>query len=96
MYAPEEELRHDAHKWEPCIKARKTFRTSSLNDPAFDIHYNARLGGGRYENAKPINYALVVTIASRHMKQLYNRIVQRYRTQLEPLRPVLQIPIRTA
>jgi len=96
VYAPEEELRRDAHKWEPCMKASKSFRASSLNGPAFDIHYNARLGGRKYVNAKSIPYALVVTIAAKHMKNLYNQIATRYRTLLEPLRPVLQIPIRTA
>lgn len=95
-YATEEELRRDAHKWEPCLKASKSLRASSLNNPAFDIHYNARREGGKYDEAKPIPYALVVTITAKHMKELYNKIAQRYRTQLEPLRPVLQIPIRSS
>jgi hypothetical protein len=94
-YATEEELRRDAHKWEPCLKASNTCRASSLNDPVFDIHYNARLGGGNYVGAKPIPYALVVTVQAKHLPDIYNRIAQRYRTQLEPLRPVIQIPIRT-
>jgi hypothetical protein len=92
-FAGEDELRRDAHKWEPCIRASETFLASSLQDPVFDIHYNARRGGMSYLSAKPIEYALVVTIEAKDA-QLYNKIAQRYRTILEPLRPVIQIPIR--
>jgi hypothetical protein len=92
-FASEEELRRDAHKWEPCIRASETFRASSLQDPVFDIHYNARRGGMSYLSAKPIEYALVVTIESTD-PDIYNKIAQRYRTFLEPLRPVIQIPIK--
>lgn len=93
-FASEDELRRDAHKWEPCIRASETFLASSLQDPVFDIHYNARRGGMSYLSAKPIEYALVVTIEAKDA-QLYNKIAQRYRTILEPLRPVVQIPIRS-
>lgn len=95
-YATEEELRRDAHKWEPCLKASKNFRASSLSDPVFDVHYNARRGGASDRAAKPIPYALVVTVEAKHMKDLYNKIATRYRTQLEELRPVIQVPIRTS
>jgi hypothetical protein len=93
-FATEEELRRDFHKWEPCLKASKQFRASSLNDPVFDIHYNARRGGAGDRAAKPIPYALVVTVEAKHMTDLYNKIALRYRTQLEELRPVIQIPIK--
>jgi len=93
-YATEEELRRDAHKWEPCLKASKNFRANSLSDPVFDIHYNARRGGASDRTAKSIPYALVVTVAAKHMADLYNKIALRYRTQLEELRPVIQIPVR--
>jgi hypothetical protein len=93
-YATEEELRRDAHKWEPCIKASKSFRATSLSDPVFDVHYNARRGGASDRAAKPIPYALVVTVEAKHVPDLYNKIALRYRTQLEELRPVIQIPIR--
>lgn len=94
-YESEEELRRDAHKWEPCMKATVRMQASSLNDPVFDIHYNARRGGMNYLGAKPIPYALVVTVASK-TPDLYNKIAQRYRTILEPLRPVIQIPVRSS
>jgi hypothetical protein len=96
QYATEEELRRDAHKWEPCLKASKTFRASSLIDPVFDIHYIARIGGANDARAPRIPYALVLTVCVPHMADLYNKIAQRYRTQLQPLRPVIQIPVRAA
>ena len=45
LYPGENELRRGAHKWETCLHARVTKRGSSLNNPVFDIHYNARAQG---------------------------------------------------
>ena len=94
-YETEEALRRDAHKWEPCMKSSIRVRATSLDDPVFDIHYNARRGGMSDGSAQPIPYALVVTVAN-DSPDLYNKIAQRYRTMLEPLRPVIQIPIRSS
>ncbi len=93
-YLTEEELRRDAHKWESCRKAESRLRASSLVNPVFDIHYNARRGGMGDQSAPSIPYALVVTIKN-DSRDLYNRTFNRYRTHLEPLRPVIQLPIRT-
>jgi hypothetical protein len=76
------------------MKASKNFRATSLSDPVFDVHYNARRGGASDRAAKPIPYALVVTVEAKHVPDLYSKIALRYRTQLEELRPVIQIPIR--
>jgi hypothetical protein len=95
LYSSEEELRRDAHQWETSIKRTRGFRGSSLVDPAFDVHYNARKGGSSYKGAKPIPYALVVTVHAKNMPELYDKVAQRYRTQLEALKPVIQIPVRT-
>jgi len=46
--------------------------------------------------AKSIPYALVVTVEAKQMADLYNKFALRYRTQLEELRPVIQILIRTS
>lgn len=94
-YQTEEALRRDAHKWEPCMKASVQVRASSLEDPVFDIHYNARRGGMNNLLARPIPYALIVTVEN-DSPDLYNKIAQRYRTMLEPLRPVIQIPLRSS
>jgi len=92
---PENKLRADAFKWETTLKVTKTFQSTSLHDPVFDIHYNARLGGAPTLSAQPIRYALVLTVRSKTMLDMYDRIVARYRTQLQALVPVIQIPIRT-
>ena len=95
LYNTEEQLRRDAHQWETSVKRIRSFFGSTLNDPVFDIHYNARRGGHLYVNAKPIPYALVVTVHAKNVPDLYDRISKRYRTQLEALKPVIQVPIRT-
>jgi len=95
-FQTEDELRRDAHKWEPCLKATRNFRSTTLNDPSFDIHYNARKAGANDLRAQSIPYALVLTIHARQTKDLYNKVTQRYRTILQPLNPILQIPIRSS
>ena len=70
-------------------------RGSGLRNPVFDVHYNARVGGRNALSADKIPYALVITIGSTKTRNLYNRILQRYPTILEPLKPVVNIPIRT-
>jgi hypothetical protein len=94
LYAGESELRADAHKWETTLHARGRFRGSSLQNPSFDIHYNARECGGKPGNPQNINYALIVSVHAGRVRDLYDRIVRRYRTVLETLRPVIEIPIR--
>ena len=46
-YATEEERRSDLGKWETVLHGSKSMRGSSLDNPVFDIHYNAREAGGR-------------------------------------------------
>jgi len=91
----EEELRRDAWKWENCLHARRTFRGTSLRNPCFDIHYNARLEGRNYTPPGKLPYALVVSVRAKGIADLYDQVVRKYATQLEPLRPVVEIPVRT-
>jgi hypothetical protein len=91
----EVDLRADAHKWETTLHKRRSMRASGLRNPVFDVHYNARIGGRNAVSADKIPYALVITIESKKTRNLYNKILQRYPTILEPLRPVVEIPIRT-
>lgn len=93
-FATEMELRKTAHKWETTLHKEKKMRGSSLKNPVFDIHYNAREGGGKASSPTKIRYALVVTVVSKKTADLYDRILQRYRTLLRPLMPVNVIPIR--
>lgn len=93
-YESEIELRRDAQKWETTLHHREGMRGSSLKDPVFDIHCNARAHGGR-TGGESIRYALMVTVSSKRSPDLYDRILQRYRTLLRPLRPQIEIPILT-
>lgn len=93
-FAPEQELRNDAHKWETTLHGERTKRGSSLLNPVFDIHYNARKGGAIFSSAPRISYALVITITSPRTDDLYDKIVQHYPTQIRPLLPEIQIPIQ--
>lgn len=94
LYATEQDLRKDAHKWETTLHASKNKRGSSLHEPVFDIHYNAREGGAKSRTTDRIPYALVITVKAPKVTDLYNQIVRRYRGTLEALQPVLEIPIR--
>ena len=76
------------------MHANKKFLGSSLRNPCFDIHYNAREGGAKSHFAQNIPYALIVTVSAPRVKDLYDRIYRRYRTILEELRPVIQIQVR--
>jgi hypothetical protein len=40
------------------------------------------------------SYALIVSVKAKRIADLYNRIVLRYRGQLEALVPVVEIPVR--
>ena len=83
-YASEAELRADAHKW-----------GSSLSNPVFDIHYNARIGGhDGTQHAPIIRYAMVITVESTHTPDLYDEVLRTYATRLEALVPRIDIPLR--
>lgn len=91
----EADLRADAHRWETTLHKSRSMRAAGLRNPVFDVHYNARIGGRNSVSADKIPYALVITITSRNTRNLYDKILQRYPTILEPLRPIVEIPVRT-
>jgi hypothetical protein len=93
-YDTEKELRHDAHKWETTLHRIKRFQATSLKDPFFDVHYQVRQSGRTSRGTEKIRYALIITVSAPKVANLYNRIVQRYRTQLQPLVPVIEVPIQ--
>jgi hypothetical protein len=94
-YDTEGELRHNAHKWETTLHHRQRFQSRSLKDPFFDVHYQTRQAGKTVRGSDKIRFALIITVEAPKVANLYDRVVQRYRTQLEPLRPIIEIPIRT-
>jgi hypothetical protein len=93
-FQTEVELRRDALKWENCMHAKKNFNEGTLNDPVFDIHYNARFEGHKDNRYQEIEYALVITVEAAKLVDLYDQVVRRYQTKLEQLLPVIDIPIR--
>ena len=94
-FSTETELRHQAHKWETTMHACQSKRGSSLLRPVFDIHYNARESGAANQSADKLKYALVITVESTRTPDLYDQVVRTYATQLEPLTPVIEIPVTT-
>lgn len=94
-YATEHELRADQGKWETVMHGRVGKLGSSLDQPVFDIHYNARSAGGAAKQPPKIPYALVLTIKAAKHPDLYNDILRSYATQLVPIRPKLVVPVRT-
>lgn len=95
LYNTENELRNDAHKWETVMHAKKRMRGSSLNNPAFDIHYIARTTGGNPKKPRVIPYALVINIVAPKSLEIYDDVLRLYRNQLETLFPIIEIPITT-
>ncbi len=95
QYMTESALRRSAFKWESTLHGQKRMRGASLDDPVFDVHYMARTGGRPAKDPKPIAYAFVLTVEAPNHPDLYDNVVVRYRTQLEALRPVVEIPIQS-
>ena len=93
QYATEQELRSDLGKWETVLHGNKNMRGSSLHNPVFDIHYNAREAGGPTTNANKIRYALIITIEAAKNIDLYNDILRTYSKVLVPIQPIIALPV---
>jgi hypothetical protein len=93
-YSTEEERRSDMGKWETVLHGEKPMLGSSLNDPVFDIHYNAREAGGKSTGTNKIRYALVLTVEAPNHANLYNDILQAYNLILTPIEPQASLPVR--
>jgi hypothetical protein len=94
-FSTEDEQRALWGKWETTLHAEQSKLASSLSDPVFDIHYNARDSGGSATAADKIKYALVITVEADKHPELYNDILQSYASQLVPIQPKISIPIRS-
>ena len=93
-YATEEERRSDMGKWETVLHSAKNMRGSTLNNPVFDIHYNAREAGHKANGAEKIRYALIITVEAPKHADLYNEILRAYAKTLVPIQPQVSLPIR--
>ncbi|MFE5480547.1 S8 family peptidase [Nocardia sp. NPDC056541] len=90
---PEAVLRRDSHKWDTVLHAERSKRVNSLRNPVFDIHHTARESGHPTVNAQPIRYSMVITVRHAKVDDLYERVLSTYVTQLEALRPAIEIPL---
>jgi len=93
-YCPEGERRSDFGKWETVLHDQASLRGSTLKSPVFDIHYNAREGGGTTTQGPPIKYALVITIEAPRHASLYSDVLQAYSDILVPIQSEIDVPLR--
>nr|WP_301538115.1 hypothetical protein [Providencia rettgeri] len=95
IYATEEELREDSHKWETTLRSEHTFNKDTLKDPCFDVTYHGREGGLPVEvdDLPDLPYVLIVSLQAVDTPELYNSIRQRYQT-LQPIQIRQQIQLK--
>jgi len=94
-FRTEAELRADLGKWETVLHAENSYFGSSLLEPVFDVHYNAREAGGQASSGAPaIRYALVVTVNAPKHAQLHQDILAAHAV-LQALEPQVSLPVRT-
>ncbi|MFE7719316.1 S8 family peptidase [Nocardia rhizosphaerihabitans] len=86
-------LRRTAHKWDTVLHAERSKRVNSLRNPVFDIHHTARRSSHVTTAAQPIRYSMVITVRHAKVDDLYERVLSAYVTQLEALRPTVDIPL---
>ncbi|MDQ7855534.1 S8 family peptidase [Klebsiella michiganensis] len=95
IYATEEELREDSHRWETTLRSEHTFNKDILKDPCFDVVYHGRDCGLPVEvdELPELPYVLIVSLKAMDTPELYNNIRQRYQT-LQPIQIRQQIRIQ--
>ncbi|RNA75871.1 S8 family peptidase [[Curtobacterium] plantarum] len=96
IYASEDELREDGHKWETTLRSEHTFNKDTLKDPCFDVIYFGRENGMavEIEDLPKLAYVLIVTLKAKDTPDLYNNIRQRYQT-LQPIQIKQQIRLQS-
>lgn len=93
-FRTEAELRADLGKWETVLHAQANFYGTSLCEPVFDVHYNARdAGGPQGSGAQRIRYALVLTVIAPKHPNLHQDILDAH-VVLQALVPQISLPIR--
>ena len=93
QFATEHE-RRDQGKWETALHGKQDMRGSSLQNPVFDIHYNAREFGGKAVGADKIRYALIISVEAPKHTDLYNDILRAYAKTLVPIQPQVSLPVQ--
>lgn len=92
-YADEAALRNDEGKWETVLSGQDRMNGSTLGDPVFDIHYNARDQGDQSRETDPLKYALVITMEAPKMVNLHQEILAAYPGLLVPIQPDIELDI---
>ena len=95
-FRTEQEQRSDLGKWETVLHASDRMLGSSLKQATFDIHYNAREGGGAAgAGTELIRYALVLTVEAPKHATLYEEILASH-SLLKAIEPRISLPVRTS
>ncbi|MER5927755.1 S8 family peptidase [Streptomyces mirabilis] len=92
-YMSEQELRSDAHKWETVKHKTAVFKADRLKRPAFDVRHVFRLDDLPPDSTPEVAYALVITLRTPSVADLYDQVVRTYAARLEILQPVIDIAI---
>jgi hypothetical protein len=93
-FRTEQEQRQDLGKWETVLHASDRMLGSSLQHASFDIHYNARDGGGvAGAGTELIRYALVLTVLAPKHTNLFEDILSSH-SLLKAIEPRITLPIR--
>ena len=94
-FATEAELRSDAGKWETVLHNQVNKRGSSMEEPAFELHYSARENGADAgSRARPIKYAFLVTIEAPKNQDIFTDILNEYSHILSEIEPQIDLPIQ--
>ena len=92
-YMSEQELRSDSHKWETVKHKTAVFKADRLKRPAFDVRHVFRLDDLPPDTNPDVAYALVITLKTPAVPDLYDQVVRTYAARLEILQPRIDIPI---
>lgn len=92
-FRTEQEQRSDLGKWETVLHATHSFDGTDLKGATFDVHYNARDGGGPAPSGSElIKYALVLTVEANAHPALYEDILEAH-GKLKAIEPKISMPI---
>jgi hypothetical protein len=92
-FATEDALRSQEGKWETVLDASQRMRGTTLADPVFDIHYNARDGGGASRVSDSLKYALVITLEAPKHSNLHAEILDAYPNLLVAIEPAIDVEL---
>lgn len=94
-YATEDELRREGLKWSTVMTGEKVFDAErTIEEPFLELHYVARDGVERDDDAQTIPYAMVITIIAPKTPDIYERVLQRYATKIRPImEQEIQVPV---